>query len=102
MVDPQDLQHEHEHDHDYEMGPSPASAQPAEPDLLTLHHPMIVCFPAVNRLHTGEGMPNSSLHANPLSVPGPVTIEDEEEEEASISDNGDKLSLVSSVPVLLP
>ena len=102
IVDPQDLQREHDHDHDCEMGPGPVSAQPAKPNLPTPHHPTIVCFPAVNRLHTDGGMPNSSLCADPLSVPGPVAVEDKEEEEASISDNGNKLSLVSSVPALLP
>ena len=101
MVDPWDLQHKHDHDHDHKIGPSPASAQLTEPNLPTLHHPTIVCFLAVNRLHTGRGTPNSSLCADPLSVPGPVTVKDEEEEEASISDNSNKLSSVSSILVPL-
>ena len=84
------------------MGPGLASAQPAEPDLPTPHRPTIVRFPAVNRLHTGGGTPNSGLRADPPSVPGPVAVEDEEEEEASVSDNGDELSSVSSVPAPPP
>ena len=102
MIDPQDLQCKHDHDHDHKIGSGPVSAQPAKPDLPTLHHPMIVHFLAVNRLHTSRGTLNNSLYTDLLSVPGPVAVEDKEEKEASVSNNSNELSLMSSVPALLP